>query len=330
MQAAPVEKGGGAVRPVLVLNALLALCAFSYGQTNPQNVPQPPTAELQKFEPFLGKYEVSGDFANLPWTGTLELRKVIKGWYIQQIILIKSPGIDREFWVLATWDKNAQKYRLWGFQTLPTVPEGEIRFERDEMITEWAIIRADGTKVLASNRYHLLSKDQLEIVSYTQIKNGPIEKIGSLKGRRILNAEAVSGTLDHPAANSPQPPPEMQSLAKAFEGRWSISEKYEPNDWTPNGGVGYGEEVWRRGPGGFTFMEEVHDHGPTGESFGLALAWWDKDKGFQGIWCENHNPHGCDLNAGSNSTWDGKQQIVDNQFQRNGKTCVKNRSEANL
>ncbi len=58
----------------------------------------------------------------------------------------------------------------------------------------------------------------------------------------------------------------MQSLAKAFEGKWRIEEKYEPDEWTPNGGTGYGEEVWRRGPGGFTFMEEVHDHGPTGHA----------------------------------------------------------------
>ncbi len=85
-------------------------------------------------------------------------------------------------------------------------------------------------------------------------------------------------------AQEPQPTPEMQSLAKAFEGRWAITEKYEPDEWTPNGGTGYGEEVWRRGPGAFTFMEEVNDHGPTGESFGLALSWWDKDKGLQGMW----------------------------------------------
>ena len=54
------------VQIALVLNTLVALCAVSLGQTNPQNVPKPPNAELQKFEPFLGTYEVSGDFANLP------------------------------------------------------------------------------------------------------------------------------------------------------------------------------------------------------------------------------------------------------------------------
>ena len=77
-------------------------------------------------------------------------------------------------------------------------------------------------------------------------------------------AETAASSSDQPTASLSQPSAEMQSLAKAFEGRWSITEKYEPDTWTPNGGTGYGEEVWRRGPGGFTFMEEVHDQGPTG------------------------------------------------------------------
>ena len=305
------------LRTSAILSAMLALSAICSPQTDPKNAPQPPTTELKKFDPFLGKYQVSGDFANLPWTGTLELKKVIKGWYIEQTILVKTEGIDREFRILATWDKNVQKYRLWGFQTLPIMPDngGEIRFGGDEMITEWVSARPDGAHVTFSNRYRFVSKDELEILSYRQVGNGPAEKIGFLKGKRILNPEESSAsTPDHPPANLPQPAPGMQSLAQAFEGKWRIEEKYEPDEWTPNGGIGYGEEVWRRGPGGFTFMEEVHDHGPTGDSYGLALWWWDKDKGFQGLWCENHNPHGCAIgrDVNGNFEWDGKQQVVDN------------------
>jgi len=137
-----------------------------------------------------------------------------------------------------------------------------------------------------------------------------------------LPNDAATPTYSFPSANLPQPASEMQTLAQAFEGKWRIEERYEPDEWTPKGGTGYGEEVWRRGPGGFTFMEEVHDHGPTGESFGLALSWWDRDKGFQGLWCENHNPQGCAIGRDVNGSfkWDGKQQIVDNEFSRNGKT----------
>jgi hypothetical protein len=126
------------------------------------------------------------------------------------------------------------------------------------------------------------------------------------------------------SANSPQPPAEMQSLAIAFEGRWAIRAQFEPDEWTPNGGVANGEEVWRRGPGGFTFMEEAHYSGADTE-IGLALSWWDKDKGLQGLWCEYHNPQGCDLQgavSGFGPKWDGKQLVVDTEFPRNGKKFV--------
>ena len=172
-----------------ILTVGLALCAVSIAQTDPKNVPQPATAEMSRFDPFLGKYEVSGDFANLPWAGTLELKKVIKDWYVQQTILIKTPGIDREFWILATWDKNNQKYRMWGFQTLPVLPDGggEIRFERDEMITEWSSPGPNGTQVRLSNRYRFVAKNELEIVSYKQVGTAPAEKIGFLRGKRTTS-----------------------------------------------------------------------------------------------------------------------------------------------
>jgi hypothetical protein len=181
-------------KAMTILIALFAVCAVCFPQTDPKNVPQPPTAELRKFDPFLGKYQVSGDFANVPWTGTLELKKVIKGWYIEQIIVIKTEGIDREFWILATWDKNVQKYSLWGFQTLPTMLEGEVRFEGNEMITEWVSVRPDGSRARSSNRYRFVSKDELEILSYRQVGNGLTEKIGFLKGKRMLNGENASAS----------------------------------------------------------------------------------------------------------------------------------------
>ena len=186
-------------KTALVLGIFMALSAVSLGQTNPQNVPQPPSVELQKFEPFLGKYEVSGDYANLPWAGTLELKKVIKGWYIEQIILIKSPGIDREFWVLATWDKNAQKYRLWGFQTLPSQIEGNVRFEDDEMITEFTYPAADGQKATSTNRYKFVGNDELLVTSYRQVGNGPVEKIGTLTGKRITDSVLPPASSNIPA-----------------------------------------------------------------------------------------------------------------------------------
>jgi hypothetical protein len=126
------------------------------------------------------------------------------------------------------------------------------------------------------------------------------------------------------ASQTPQPPPEIQSLAKAFEGTWSIEEQFEPSDSMPKGHRGHATQIWRRGPGGFTFMEEFRDDSPTGE-FGLALMWWDKTKGFKntGAWCDKTSPKSCTVFVNDPSAsfqWDGKQQVIDNEFQRNGKT----------
>src|SRR5262245_26696142 len=116
---------------LLITFALTAICL---SQTDAKNMPQPPSVELKKFEPFLGKFNASGDFANLTWAGTLEIQRAIKGWYIEQTILIKTEGIDRELRTLTTWDKTAQKYRIWRFETVPvgSKNEGEVRFEGDE------------------------------------------------------------------------------------------------------------------------------------------------------------------------------------------------------
>jgi len=101
-----------------------------------------------------------------------------------------------------------------------------------------------------------------------------------------------------------------------------MTEKFEPDEWTPTGGTGEGEEVWRSGPGGFTLMEEVHWNDPSGKTFyGLALMWWNASKGFQGIWCESDNPNGCDLaGAGTGSCkWQNNQLVIDTEFERHGK-----------
>jgi len=68
------------VKTNTLLMVMLVLPTLCFSQTNPKNVPQPPTDELKKFDPFLGKYNVTGDFANLQWAGTLELKRVVKGW----------------------------------------------------------------------------------------------------------------------------------------------------------------------------------------------------------------------------------------------------------
>jgi hypothetical protein len=112
-----------------------------------------------------------------------------------------------------------------------------------------------------------------------------------------------------------QPSPEIQSLIKALSGKWSVSVKFEPNAAMPNGVNGTGEETWRAGPGGFTFLDEEHLPTPAGDVFLLGIIWWDgKTKSFHGMECNNQLPYTCDLNGALNDVtmkWDGKEFTID-------------------
>jgi len=121
------------------------------------------------------------------------------------------------------------------------------------------------------------------------------------------------------------PSPEMQSLAKAFVGRWSTTYKFEPGGMATNGGTGKGEEVWRTGPGGYTLMEEEHVQAPFGEVFLFALHWWDKStNSLRGMLCNNSGPATCNVDSYFNSSlkWDGKQLVIEMQFPQGGKKML--------
>lgn len=103
-----------------------------------------------------------------------------------------------------------------------------------------------------------------------------------------------SSTSQAPERRMPQSGPEMQRLISALEGSWSITEKYDPDTRTPNGGVNHGEEVWRPGPGGRSLVEDYHSKTPADEVFGLSVTWWEQNAhGYRAIWCANNLPTGC-------------------------------------
>jgi hypothetical protein len=60
-----------------------------------------------------------------------------------------------------------------------------------------------------------------------------------------------------------------------WRGTWSVTERYEPDKHHRESYFGHSEEAWRRGPGGFTLIEELH---ANGEWFGMTVLWWDKAK----------------------------------------------------
>ncbi len=127
--------------------------------------------------------------------------------------------------------------------------------------------------------------------------------------------EDLSAAAQGSKGGAPQSSPELQSLIKALSGKWSISVKFEPNAAMPNGVDGTGEEMWRAGPGGFTFLEEEHLPTPEGEVFLLGIIWWDgRTKSFHGMECNNQLPYTCDLKGALNDItmkWNGKEFTID-------------------
>lgn len=117
------------------------------------------------------------------------------------------------------------------------------------------------------------------------------------------------------------PAPQMQSLAKALGGSWAVEETFAPSGDNadkidaPKGGTGHGVEVWRSGPGGYTFMEEADDITPAGEVFIVGYMWWDATKkAFGGMECNSLWPQGCDPKSSLSRvslSWDGKRLVVD-------------------
>lgn len=143
-----------------------------------------------------------------------------------------------------------------------------------------------------------------------------------------LGAQGSDPALSSQNATSvmPQPSREMESVTRALSGRWSVTMKFEPSKEMPQGAQGRGEEVWRSGPGGFTFMEEADDHTPFGEVFLTGFMWWDNaDKDFRGMLCTSQNQRGCDPRGSLNDihlSWDGKQFVVDIESEQDGKKML--------
>ncbi len=137
----------------------------------------------------------------------------------------------------------------------------------------------------------------------------------------VLGSIVPAGLVAMAVAATPQPAAPLLSLEKALGGTWAITETFAPSTEnadsieTPNGGTGHGVEVWRSGPGGYTFMEEERNATPQGDVFIVGYMWWDATKqAFGGMECNSQWPRGCDLDAALSRVvldWDGSRLVVD-------------------
>jgi hypothetical protein len=122
------------------------------------------------------------DYAGLKMSGTLEIRTVVKGWYVERIILTKTEGIDREFHTFITYDQDVKRYRIWRFETTPPGKnEGAVRFEGDQMIEDWEV----DPGVIIRSRTTMVNQNEMQIVSEVQDANGRITQIGVTTAKRV-------------------------------------------------------------------------------------------------------------------------------------------------
>jgi hypothetical protein len=104
----------------------------------------------------------------------------------------------------------------------------------------------------------------------------------------------------------PKGSPQMEKMLRAFEGTWSIKEKFAPDASSPNGATGAGQIVWRAGPGRFSVIEEYRSKRGSAEVTGLGVFWWDEAaQGYRTIWCESTNPGGC-ISFKNVARWEGR------------------------
>jgi hypothetical protein len=177
----------------LIVLCLLLTASTASAQARSGESASPPTEALAPFAPFLGLYTFAGDWEGEPYWGTLEIKPAVKGWYVEWIINVhavreEDGPLDRQLRMLTTWDRFAEQYRIWRFETNNPVPMGggTARFEGDTFIMEWRTPAPDGTMGTFRNRVLMNGPDEIEIVSEGEKDGGAVEQIGVGTGQRRM------------------------------------------------------------------------------------------------------------------------------------------------
>jgi hypothetical protein len=172
--------------------AIIVLAQPVWAQTDPANIPEPPTAEMMRLQPFLGSYTVSGQYLGMDWAGSLDLRPAVRGWYLEWEINVHSGPIDRQLRMMITWDAAVGHYRIWRFETAPPFPaataEGTGRLENGEFVMEWDDVSPDGRPGTFRNRLRMEGSATLVVITEAEPASGEggIMRIGVTTGRRRM------------------------------------------------------------------------------------------------------------------------------------------------
>ena len=150
---------------------------------------QKPTAELEKLNHFLGKYSTTMERNGQKLPGTMEIKSVVGGWYIERINFTKSEDgkVDSEIRSMITWDPALGVYRIWRFVQLTpqSKHDGTGRFEADVFIEEYEFEGTGKGQQILRNRVSMPNKDEMRIVNEIQGSDGTVSPRGIIIAKRV-------------------------------------------------------------------------------------------------------------------------------------------------
>lgn len=106
----------------------------------------------------------------------------------------------------------------------------------------------------------------------------------ALMAKDPAKADGKNSAVSVPAAT---PPHEMAALYPRI-GKWNVAIRTLPGKSSPKGGLDHGVMIMKKGPGGFSVVQDYWSHGSSGDLVGQSYAWWDPGaKAYKSVWCDN-------------------------------------------
>lgn len=138
--------------------------------------------------------------------------------------------------------------------------------------------------------------------------------IGSFVLLSVSNSTAIA-----------EPSAEIARLIHLFEGRWSVRETHEPSAWRRERATGVGSAEFSRGPGALSLVQTYRSSVGEFAFEGHGVTWWNsKARRYEGIWCENTAPDGCDHSGAA--VWKDDRLVAEHEDDMDGKPTRERRT----
>jgi hypothetical protein len=126
-----------------------------------------------------------------------------------------------------------------------------------------------------------------------------------------------------------EPSVEISRLIETFEGRWSVRETHEPSAWRSQRMSGVGTAEFTRGPGSMSLLQTYRSSIGEFAFEGHGVTWWNAQaQRYEGIWCENTAPDGCDDSGAA--LWKDDRLVAEYEDDMDGKPTKERRTISNI